>query len=343
MSWAIDLAERGYVPDVIVRLFMRRLLRKRLAQDKIRSTPAGKAELMDEMCKGPIAINTGDANQQHYEVPTGFFQLMLGSRMKYSCAFFEDESDPLDKAEDTMLALCCSRAELNDGQKILELGCGWGSLSLYLAEHYPSSQITAVSNSATQRTYIETQAVSRNLHNLSVITADMNDFSTAEQFDRVMSIEMFEHMRNHQMLFHRISGWLKQDGKLFFHIFCHRDMPYFFETESEDDWMAKHFFTGGMMPSFDLPARFDDHLNQEKSWEVNGSHYASTCEGWLQNLDGRKSEAFDMIARSDNPASKVIQFNRWRMFVMACQELFGYRQGKEWHVAHYLLTRNGNS
>jgi cyclopropane-fatty-acyl-phospholipid synthase len=342
MSLGIDLAERGYVPDVIVRLFMRRLLKKRLAQDRIRSTENGKSELIDEMCESPIAINTGDANQQHYEVPTGFFQLMLGARMKYSCALFEDKSDSLDKAEEAMLALCCSRAELSDGQNVLELGCGWGSLSLYLAEHYPSSEITAVSNSATQRTYIETQAAIRNLHNLSVITADMNEFSTTKQFDRVMSIEMFEHMRNYQTLFHKISGWLKQEGKLFFHIFCHRDMPYFFETDSEDDWMAKHFFTGGMMPSFDLPKRFNGHLTQKKAWEVSGSHYARTCEGWLKQLDAKKSEAFDIIGGSDNPASKVIQFNRWRMFVMACQELFGYRKGNEWHVAHYLFTRNSS-
>ena len=339
MSLGIDLAERGYVPDGVVRLSIRRLLRKRLAQDGVRRTPQGKSELINEMCNSPIALSAGDANQQHYEVPTEFFQLMLGARMKYSCALFEDEGDSLDKAEATMLALCCSRAELEDGQSILELGCGWGSLSLYLAEHYPSSQVTAVSNSATQRTYIEAQAARRNLDNLSVITADMNHFSTTDQFDRVMSIEMFEHMRNYQTLFQRISGWLKQDGKLFFHIFCHRDMPYFFETDSKDDWMAKHFFTGGMMPSFDLPAHFNDCLDQEKAWVVNGLHYARTCAEWLRNLDLRKSDAFEAIARSDNPASEVIQFNRWRMFVMACQELFSYRQGKEWHVAHYLFAK----
>lgn len=339
MSLGMDLAERGYVPDVFVRLAIRRLLKKRLVQDSVRSTSDGKSELIEEMCDSPIAISTGDANQQHYEVPTDFFQLMLGSRMKYSCALFEDKADALNKAEETMLALCCSRAQLEDGQSILELGCGWGSLSLYLAEHYPSSQITAVSNSATQRTYIETQAASLKLDNLSVITADMNDFSTTGQFDRVMSIEMFEHMRNYQTLFQKISGWLKPDGKLFFHIFCHRDMPYFFETDSKDDWMAKHFFTGGMMPSFDLPAHFNDCLNQEESWVVNGLHYARTCAEWLRNIDIRKPDALNAIARSDNPASEVVQFNRWRMFVMACQELFAYKQGEEWHVAHYLFAK----
>ena len=339
MSMGIALAEQGYVPDAIVRLAIRRLLKKRLLQDRARRTPEGKAELIKEMCQGPVAINTGDANQQHYEVPTGFFQLMLGSRMKYSCASFDDERAALNEAEENMLALCCSRAELEDGQSILELGCGWGSLSLYLAEHYPSSQISAVSNSATQRAYIEAEASKRNLKNLRVITADMNDFSTNERFDRVMSIEMFEHMRNYRMLFQQISEWLKQDGKLFFHIFCHRDMPYFFEADSKDDWMAKHFFTGGVMPSFDLPSYFNEHLSQEKAWEVNGLHYARTCAEWLKNLDQTKPEALKVIARSGNPASEDIQFNRWRMFVMACQELFAYAEGKEWHVAHYLFAK----
>jgi cyclopropane-fatty-acyl-phospholipid synthase len=339
MSLGINLAERGYVPDIIARVGIRRLLKQRLRQDTLRTTSDGKSELITEMRQGPLAINTGDANQQHYEVPTKLFEIMLGSRMKYSSAFFQDRDESLDKAEETMLALSCSRAELEDGQNILELGCGWGSLTLYLAEHYPASQITAVSNSATQRIYIETQAARRNLDNISVVTADMNDFSTTVRFDRVMSIEMFEHMRNYQILFQKIANWLKQDGKLFFHIFCHRNMPYFFEAESADDWMAKHFFTGGMMPSFDLPAHFNEELNQEKAWEVNGLHYANTCAAWLKNLDHHKADAIQAITNSDNPDSAVVQFNRWRLFVMACQELFKYEQGTQWHVAHFLFAK----
>ena len=338
MSLGINLAEKGYIPDLFVRIAMRRLLRKRLAQEKKRRTSAGKSELIDEMRKAPLAINSEDANEQHYEVPTSFFELMLGPRMKYSCALF-DEEESLEEAEESMLSLCCTRAEVEDGQAILELGCGWGSLSLYLAEHYPRSQVCAVSNSETQRAYIEDQASLRNLENLSVITSDMNDFRTTDQFDRIVSIEMFEHMRNYQLLFQRISGWLKQDGKLFFHIFCHKEMPYFFENESKDDWMAKNFFTGGIMPSFDLPARFNDHLEEEKTWEVNGMHYAKTCRQWLKNIDQMRSQALKVMGHSENPDSEVVLFNRWRMFVMACEELFACNEGKEWHVGHYLFVK----
>ena len=213
------------------------------------------------------------------------------------------------------------------------------SLGEYLSDEHYSAAFQQDYISATLRIYIETQAARRNLDDISVLTADMSDFSSTDHFDRVMSIEMFEHMRNYQILFQRISSWLKPDGKLFFHIFCHRNMPYFFETASADDWMAKHFFMGGMMPSFDLPAHFNDELNQEGAWEVNGLHYADTCAAWLKNLDRGKADAIEAISRSDNPASAIVQFNRWRLFVMACQELFKYKQGTEWHVAYFVFVK----
>jgi len=339
VSISVDLVENGYIPDFLTRVGIRRLLGDRLNKEKARGAAGpGKSKLVEQMSQSPLALNTDDANDQHYEVPASFFKLMLGPRLKYSCALFDEKCNGLTQAEEEMLALSCNRATIVDGQTILELGCGWGSLSLYMAEKFPSSRIVAVSNSASQKDFIMARAREMSLDNLQVITCDMNDFSTTDTFDRVISIEMFEHMRNYKLLFKRISSWLEPDGKLFFHVFCHHNMPYFFEVESESDWMSENFFTGGIMPSFDMPDLFSDDLVVEDRWKVNGLHYAKTCRAWLQNLDSAKKQAMDALALSGNPESLVKQFNRWRMFVMACEELFGYDDGDEWHVGHFLMS-----
>jgi cyclopropane-fatty-acyl-phospholipid synthase len=243
-----------------------------------------------------------------------------------------------------MLELTCRRAEIDDRMSILELGCGWGSLSLWMAEKYPSCRITSVSNSLGQRQFIETQARARGLDNLEVITADMRDFSTVHTFDRVMSVEMFEHMRNYDVLLDRISSWLKPAGKLFVHIFCHRDTPYFFETGGAVNWMGRHFFTGGIMPSEDLLLYFQDRFAVEGHWSVDGTHYAQTCEAWLRRLDVARRPLLSLFEQQGTTSHKqaALTLQRWRMFFMACAELFAYGGGTEWFVTHYLLRkRNG--
>ncbi len=337
---AIELAERGFIPDFVTRLGIRRLLAQRLKRERKRAVGGeGKDALVAAMSASPLAVDTRDANEQHYEVPARFFELMLGPALKYSCALFENQEQSLAGAEEAMLALSCERAGLANGQSILELGCGWGALTLFMAARYPDSRIVAVSNSASQKTCIETRARREDVSNIEVVTCDMNEFSIGREFDRVVSIEMFEHMRNWKLLFHRIADWLRPDGRLFFHIFCHRNTPYFFQVESESDWMSEHFFTGGLMPSYDLPSRFEEDLRVRQQWEVNGTHYARTCRAWLERLDAGRADALRVLEESGNPESAVIQFNRWRMFVMACEELFACRSGKEWFVGHYLMER----
>jgi cyclopropane-fatty-acyl-phospholipid synthase len=295
------------------------------------------------MNRSPLALHTADANAQHYEVPTEFYNYCLGARKKYSSCYFPTGRETLDQAEEIMLAKTCERAQLQDGQSVLELGCGWGSLSLWMAEHYPKSKITVVSNSRTQREYIESKASAKGFKNLSVITCDMNNFSTDQQFDRVVSVEMFEHMRNWKLLFERISGWLKPNGRLFFHIFVHRFYTYPFETEGEDNWMGRHFFTGGIMPAFDLPLRFQEHLKIESQWLVDGHHYGQTAEWWLKNLDANRDRALEVFRRNPNPQGEnaTVMLNRWRIFFMACAELWNFERGREWAVGHYLFSKRG--
>jgi cyclopropane-fatty-acyl-phospholipid synthase len=270
-------------------------------------------------------------------VPTVFFEAVLGRRLKYSCCLFEDGNTSLDVAEESMLRLTCERAEIENGMSVLELGCGWGSLTLWLAEHYPECKITALSNSASQRCFIEHRAYRRKLGNVKVITADMRDFATADAFDRVVSVEMFEHMRNYELLFDRVSNWLTPSGKAFVHVFCHRATPYLFETEGAGDWMGRHFFTGGMMPSEDLFRQFNGHLQIERQWRVSGLHYWRTCQEWLKNAERNRRQ---ILARFqiDLPLREAkLRLERWRIFFMACAELFLYKGGNEWFVAHYLL------
>ncbi len=332
------LTEKGAVPDSLIRTGIRKLLRDRLARERVDTHEAQLAALydfIDMMNSGPVAAATDTANAQHYEVPCDLFETFMGPRLKYSCGWWPESGTTLAEAEEAMLALTCKRAGIRDGMDILELGCGWGSLSLWLAEHYPAARITAVSNSRTQREHI----MARGFKNLEVITADMNDFMIEHTFDRVVSVEMFEHMRNWAKLLHRIKGWLKDDGRLFIHIFVHRELAYLFNEHSEPNWMATHFFKEGMMPSEWLLPLVNDDMLVMRHWRVNGSQYARTLRAWLDAIDRKKDEAIAILARRHGDDEAVRQFGRWRIFFMACEELFGFGKGEEWYVVHYLLRK----
>ena len=338
---ALGLAERGWIPDTIVRYGIRQLLQGRLGEQRKRfqTVQGAKPGFYERLRKEPIAVQTADANRQHYEMPAEMFKYILGPRLKYSCALYPSGAESLNQAEDAMLELTCRRADIRDGMSILELGCGWGSLSLWIAEHFPNARIVAVSNSASQRAFIEQEAKRRGLQQLTVLTQNLTEFSTQDKFDRVVSIEMFEHMRNYHLLLSRIAQWLNPAGKLFVHIFCHRQFAYLFETNKDADWMAKHFFTGGIMPSQDIFSYFNDHLHVCAQWEVNGHHYAQTCEAWLTNQDQNRKQILKVLRNylPDNLAA--LQYRRWRIFFMACAELFRFAHGQEWKVGHYLLKK----
>lgn len=341
-------AERRWLPDSLIRFGIRQLLQKRhesAASANENKTPAQIAEIFaDKMRRlNQLAEETVAANEQHYEVPAKFYQNCLGPRLKYSSGYWPPGVETLAESEEAMLRLTCERAELTNEMRILELGCGWGSLSLWMAEQYPQSDITVMSNSASQKEYIEQQAAVRHFTNLTVITADINEFVPEATFDRVVSVEMFEHVRNHERLFERIAGWLSDDGKLFSHVFCHRWLPYLFEKGEGNDWMARHFFTGGMMPSEPLFSQYNQHLKIANQWWVEGEHYARTCNAWLEELDNNLPAVLDAL--SDHPDGAQIQSQRWRIFFMACAELFDFREqatsprGDIWGVSHYLFTK----
>jgi cyclopropane-fatty-acyl-phospholipid synthase len=338
---AIDLCERGLMPDALTRLGMRRLMAARLRDE---SLDRGEGEFeryrrcLADLRGSAVALETARANEQHYEVPAGFFTQVLGPRLKYSCCLFEPGVTDLGTAEERMLAVTAERAALADGQDVLELGCGWGSLTLWMAEHYPASRITAVSNSRTQREFILARAAERGLRNVEVITADANVFATERRFDRVVSVEMFEHMRNYAVLMERISTWLRPGGKLFVHIFCHRSLMYPFTTDREDDWMGRYFFTGGLMPAENTLLYFQDHLRLEDQWRVSGVHYELTSNAWLARMDERRDAVMEVL-RGTYGAEAERWFHRWRMFFMACAELFGFDGGTQWWVAHYRFAR----
>ena len=338
------LLDGGLLPDRLIRMGIRRLLRQRL-RDEYAGGPDAvwkrQRSLWQRMDLGPIAEQVQLANDQHYEVPPGFFQRVLGPHLKYSSGLWGAGTTSLEEAERAMLELTCLRAELEDGQRILELGCGWGSLTLWMAEHYPLAQITAVSNSADQRTFILERAAWRGLSNLQVITADMNVFvPPAPEFDRIVSVEMFEHMRNHRELMRRIAGWLGPQGKLFVHIFTHREVTYLFEPRMASDWMSREFFSGGVMPADALLLRHQENLRLESHWRVGGSHYQKTAEAWLANLDEQRRELVQLFSQVYGPEQASMRLERWRVFFMACAELWGFSDGAEWFVSQYRFGRH---
>jgi cyclopropane-fatty-acyl-phospholipid synthase len=341
--WYDSLIEQNKLPDFILRIGVRNLLKQRL-NDEI----AGDAEaqqqrfndLLEELRNSPIAINTADANQQHYEVPTAFYQYCLGKHLKYSSGYWRPGVTDIDTSEEDMLELTCQRADLQNGQEVLELGCGWGSLSLFMSAKYPESRFTVVSNSTTQKIYIDQAAKDRDITNLTVITADMNTFQILQQFDRVVSVEMFEHMRNYKLLLNKVSGFLKDNGKLFVHIFTHETLAYKFEVKDETDWMSKYFFTGGIMPSNHLLTYFNDDLTIDKLWVVNGMNYSKTSEAWLSNMDKHEKEIMPLFEQAYGKDQAIKWWVYWRLFYIACAELFGYRNGNEWMVCHYLFKKN---
>lgn len=335
------LIEREYVPDFMLRFGIRRLLARRLNQEaEAAQSGDATARFVEELKRSPIALHTRDANQQHYEVPSVFFKTVLGPRLKYSSCWWDDQATDLVSAEDRMLQLTCERARLADGQDILELGCGWGSLSLFMAARFSNARITAVSNSRTQKAFIDAEARQRGLANLTVITADMNDFDTEQRFDRVVSVEMFEHMRNYEELHARIRRWQKPGGELFVHIFCHDRFAYPFETDGDNDWMARYFFTGGIMPSFDLLSWFNRDLRVAETWKVNGLHYSRTLEAWLERMDAHRSTLWPLFVETYGTDQARKWWVYWRIFFLACSELFAYAGGNEWYVGHYRFTQS---
>jgi cyclopropane-fatty-acyl-phospholipid synthase len=337
---AIRWTEQGRVPDAVARAGIRRLIR--LRQAELGEDEAASADLAERfvasMRDAPVALVTEKANEQHYELPPEFFGAVLGRHRKYSACWWRDDLASLDEAEAAALALTCERACLENGQRVLELGCGWGSLTLWIAEHYPRSRITALSNSHSQRQYIEAEAARRGLANVTVVTCDINDFDAGARFDRIVSVEMFEHLRNWSEAFRRVRHWLEPDGRFFLHVFVHRSTPYAFDARDDSDWMSRHFFSGGMMPSDDLALRFQDDLRLLHRWRWDGTHYERTANAWLANLDARRPEVWRALEQAYGAEQAGLWWMRWRLFFMSCAELFGVDRGRQWWVSHYLFA-----
>jgi cyclopropane-fatty-acyl-phospholipid synthase len=341
-TFAFRLLERDLLPDWLIRFGIRRLLAQRLREEACETLEAQQEQLMRfvaQLQASPIALNTREANEQHYELPCEFFELVLGKHLKYSSCYFKASTASLAEAEREMLELTCQRARLADGERILELGCGWGSLTLFMAQRFPNARITAVSNSRTQKQFIDARARERGLTNIEVITRDMNDlsFSDSTQFDRAVSVEMFEHMRNYDLLLGRVARWLAPRATLFVHIFTHRTHAYPFEVRDASDWMARYFFTGGIMPSDSLLTYFQRDVRLLDHWQVDGTHYQQTSECWLDNMDRNRTRVREILRATYGENELRRWWVYWRVFFMSCAELFGYAQGREWLVSHYLF------
>jgi cyclopropane-fatty-acyl-phospholipid synthase len=341
----INAMEKGKIPDRAIRFGIKTLCKKRLSELETSSLEEKifkEETYIKGLINSPLAVHTDEANQQHYEVPSDFFFHVLGKNLKYSSCYWDKNTNTLDEAEDAALKTSVERAQIQNGMRILELGCGWGSLTLFMAKQFPDSQIVAISNSSSQKAFIDEQAKKRNLKNVLVLTRDISKLESLalefESFDRVVSIEMFEHFKNYQLLLEKISNVLNPNGKLFVHIFTHREYSYPFETEGEDNWMGKYFFTGGQMPSHYLLHFFQKHLKLENTWAWDGTHYQKTSEAWLENMDKNKNIIMPLMDKTYG-ADSVLWFNRWRVFFMSCAELFGYNKGTQWGVSHYLFSK----
>ena len=331
MNTAINLVEKGLVPDFLTRKGIKLLLKQRLKS----ISPA------IEIKESNIAIKTQEANDQHYTVPTDFYKHVLGSFMKYSCCYYKTKHDSLTTAEQNSLDLVLSRFSLKSGQKVLELGCGWGSFSLYASKLFPDVEFTGISNSPTQKIYIDNKAKELGINNLQIITTDINTFNIHTKFDRIVSIEMLEHIRNHKAVFAKLNKFLNADGKIFIHVFCHKSSTYLFDENDRWDWMSQNFFSGGIMPSKDhLVNTSSEYFQLEKDWEINGYHYHKTSEDWLKNLDTNKDSILKLFKNHYPKENPYIRLQKWRMFFMACSELFMYNNGNEWFVNHYLFKKN---
>ena len=342
LNYLIKLAENGTLPDFLIKKGIKNLCNERLkwaeliGPDKLQEH---NQDWINQLKESPIALVPEKANEQHYELPPSFFDIVLGENLKYSSGYWPSDKTNFDESEVEMLKITCKRAELEDNLSVLELGCGWGSLTCFMAQKFPNSKITAVSNSKDQKKHIESRCKKMNLTNIEVITCDMNNFDIDKKFDRVVSVEMFEHMRNYGILLKNISKFLKDNGKLFVHIFTHHTMMYPYVDNGAGDWMAREFFSGGQMPSHNLLLNFQEDLKIEKTWKINGTHYSKTSYAWLNKMDKNKKEIIKIFNKTYGEENSKMWFQRWRIFFLSCAVMFGMKKGSEWGVSHYRFKK----